>query len=431
MFRLKSPLYAQIELTSSCNLECSHCYNEERFVGEIINKPKKEDIPTERFLEIAQELARNDVFAVTLTGGEPLTTKDRLYETAQVLAQENLEVTLNSNLTLLNEDDVKKLIDSGITGVMTSLFSYDPETHDKIAGIKGAHKRTLKGLDLLIGNIPFTTVNMVVSQNNKDHVYETGNFLSSLGITSLSSSQAVPSNSGGLKHLEHALIRDDAIAYLEDLHKVRQETGMPVKLTNPLPYCLVWEDKPHLRYLLETSTCTGGRTIIQISPEGEVKPCPMVDVSYGNILEEGLEEVWGKMGDWSDNNYVPNECEPCDLTEICRGSCRAEAQRMNGSLDAQNPFSVKPVKMDETNKSSLEVGMKFGTARNIKARKEGDLYVLFADYQYMVTSERTAKFISAIGSNGGIMVDNCLVDNSVTCGIIENAYESGILRRII
>ena len=430
MFRLRSPLYAQIELTSSCNLGCSHCYNEERFLEGRLIKPIRENLPTENFPAIARELVRNDVFATTLTGGEPLKTRDRLYQTAEVLAQENLDVTLNSNLTLLTEDDAQRLTDSGITGIMTSLFSNNPKTHDRITGIKGSHRRTLRGLGLLAKqNIP-VAVNMVVSQHNRDHVYDTGIFVNSLGADSFQSAQAIPSNSGGLKHLEHSLTMENLLQYLEELHRVRQDTGMFVKLTNPIPYCLVWNDKPYLRYLAETSTCTGGRTIIQVSPEGEVKPCPMVDVSYGNILEEGLDVVWERMGEWSKDRYVPNECKPCDLTEICRGSCRAEAQRMMGSLDSQSPFSTEPITGSSTVIPSLPKGTELIPLQELKAREEyPGLYTLFTRDRYLVVPEVSARFISAIKRKGSLTIDEQVTGNPEVLKLVTSAYNAGILRK--
>ena len=106
------------------------------------------------------------------------------------------------------------------------------------------------------------------------------------------------------------------------------------------------ESHPHLRYIVESASCTAGRSIIQIDPEGNVKLCPMVSNSYGNILDEGLDVVWQRMGEWSEDKYVPETCKPCDLVEICRGACRAEAERISGSLNSKHPYSVKPVKSE-------------------------------------------------------------------------------------
>jgi len=429
MFRLRSPLYAQIELTSTCNLGCAHCYNEPRFSENgLLQRVKREQVPTENFRRIAEALVRNDVFAVTLTGGEPFMERDRLYEALEALKDKNLDLTINSNLTMATEEDMQRLKDYGVSGIMTSVFSYDPQTHDRITGSKESHKRTLRGIELAKKHKLFTTANTVVSQHNKSHVYQTGIFANSLGIDSFSSAQAIPSNSGGAVHLAHALTEEDIINYLEALHKVREETGMFVKLTNPLPYCSAWQ-KPHLRHLLESSTCTGGRTIIQVDPFGEVKACPMVEESYGNILEEELSEIWDRMQDW-DSGHIPDSCSPCDLVDICRGGCRAEAERMAGSLDSKSAYATSPVNAEKTPKV-LTPGTVMVLPKDIKARKEEEgLYVLFSNYRYMVADENTARFISAVSSNGGrITLDERMMHNQAFLSVRQRGYNSGLLRR--
>ena len=126
--RLRSPLYAQMELTFACNLACSHCYNEPRFLNENgliqLNRVKVEKTGTERFVEIAEELARHDVFAVTLTGGEVFTVRDRLYQALETLAKNDIDVNINSNLTLANEDDARRLRDLGAGGINKFFFFF-------------------------------------------------------------------------------------------------------------------------------------------------------------------------------------------------------------------------------------------------------------------------------------------------------------------
>jgi MoaA/NifB/PqqE/SkfB family radical SAM enzyme len=172
--KLKAPLYAQIELTYACNLGCFHCYNEPRFSEDNgtlkLNRVKVEDVPTERFTEIAETLAENDVFAATLTGGEVFTVRDRLFPAIETLTRHDLETTVNSNLTLLKEDDAKRLRDLQIGGVMTSLASFNPDIHNKIMNKERAHQKTIRGIELLQKQGIYVTANMVVSQNNKNDV---------------------------------------------------------------------------------------------------------------------------------------------------------------------------------------------------------------------------------------------------------------------
>lgn len=432
--KLRSPLYAQIELTFACNLACAHCYNEPRFSSKDglvkLRVVKKEPTQSERFIEIAEELAKHDVFSVTLTGGEPFTVRDRLYPTLEALRRNGIHVGINSNLTLVTEDDARKLRDYEDVGIMTSLASYERETHDKIMGKESAHERTLRGIQLMLKNDVVVSTNMVVSRHNVHQVYDTGMFCFNLGMNHFQTGQAVPSSSGGQMHLDHALTLDQVLDYLEQMHQVREETGMHVRLTNPLPYCSVWETKPHLRYLVESSTCTAGRSVIQIGPNGEVKPCPMIAKSYGNILDEGLDKVWERMTGWSEDKYVPETCKPCDLVEICRGACRAEAERMIGSLDSKHPYSVSPVKLADTEVPyNLRVGSRITASGKLKARHERDnVYVLFTSNCYLVASRDAARFISAVESRGGLTIDDELANDQNAARVISEAVDSGILR---
>ena len=432
--RLRSPLYAQIELTFACNLACAHCYNEPRFSNSDgivkLRTVKKERTSAERFVEIAEELARHDVFSITLTGGEPFTVRDRLYAALEALKRNGLHVGINSNLTLVNEDDARRLSEYGDVGIMTSIASHDAETHDKIMGKESSHERTLRNIRLIQEHDVLVSANMVVSKHNTHQVYDTGIFCHSLGMNHFQTGQAVPSSSGGQMHLDHALTLDQVLDYLEQMHKVRKETGMHVRLTNPLPYCSVWESHPHLRYLVESSTCTAGRSIIQVSPNGEVKPCPMIANSYGNILDEGLDVVWNRMTEWSEDKYVPETCKPCDLVKICRGACRAEAERIVGALESKHPYSVKPVKLEESEELSydLKPGTRIRTEQGLKARRERDnVYVLFASNRYLVATEPVARFISAVKTKGGITVDQELARDREAINVISKGLDSGIL----
>lgn len=74
---LKVPLYAQLEITDLCNHKCIHCYHLD---SELNNRPI-EVINDKTVLECAQRLVDNNIFEVSITGGEPFIKKKIVSET--------------------------------------------------------------------------------------------------------------------------------------------------------------------------------------------------------------------------------------------------------------------------------------------------------------------------------------------------------------
>src|SRR3989338_1263913 len=103
----KAPLYAQVELTYSCNLACPHCLNDARYG--CSGDTKTQVVPQEKlevllFKQVVERLREWGVFHITLTGGEPLTVRDRLFEALRATQRFGIETDMNSNLCLMDDD---------------------------------------------------------------------------------------------------------------------------------------------------------------------------------------------------------------------------------------------------------------------------------------------------------------------------------------
>ena len=66
LFNKKSPFYGSADITNVCNLHCKHCYW-------WLNRKENEDLTLEEWKKVIDEkFKKNNVFMVTLVGGEPL-----------------------------------------------------------------------------------------------------------------------------------------------------------------------------------------------------------------------------------------------------------------------------------------------------------------------------------------------------------------------
>ncbi|MEM1033128.1 MAG: radical SAM protein [Myxococcota bacterium] len=160
----EAPAYlrsVKIKLTARCNLKCKMCrYGR----GE-----KPPELATERWLTIIDELAALGCRKIHWSGGEVMMRRDLEVLMARARAR-RMKVTLTSNLTLLTKDRAKAIMKLRPSGLSTSLDGARAKTHDRVRGIEGSHKRTLRALRRLEryrrDHRPRTRINFVMMREN-------------------------------------------------------------------------------------------------------------------------------------------------------------------------------------------------------------------------------------------------------------------------
>ena len=203
---LDSPLSVHLELTSSCNHKCRHCYNFWRPVENIPSKLLTRSLAS----IIIEQLCNNGVFHVTLTGGEPLSNFNVLLFTMKELTKKNISFSLNSNASLLTRKKAVAMREAGLKTILISLLSYNKKTQDFITTRFGSHERTIRGIKIAKANDLKVAVNMVVSKTNLSHVMDTGFFARNLGASSFSATRVMPPRyETGLVDPEFLLTVDD------------------------------------------------------------------------------------------------------------------------------------------------------------------------------------------------------------------------------
>jgi radical SAM protein with 4Fe4S-binding SPASM domain len=372
---LKSPVTAQMALTYGCNNLCRYCYNSTRGLE---NQDKGMSI--ENSMKIAKQIVDNEIFEVVLTGGEPLLRRDLLYPLAEYFSQNKTDVKMNSNLVLITYDDTQKIKDSGILSVFGSLSSFDEATYNHITQTKN-HSKAIKGLETLVqAGIP-TGVNMVVTDLNKNQVYETGEFLHKLGIKAFC---ATPASACEYMNPELELSTKDVVKTLDALLELQNDFGMSVDVVEPIPRCIVENSQKYEQFFRRD--CAAGKMTISIDPDGDVTPCTHVSKKYGNLLRERLEEVWKRMGEWRDGSFVPKKCYPCAELDICSLGCREAGKIKEGSHNSSDPWSQEPLQKNRRIPEIhfIEENKTLKIPDKIKYRKEGRDYAIYCSNTHSV-----------------------------------------------
>jgi radical SAM protein with 4Fe4S-binding SPASM domain len=274
---------------------------------------------------LAQEIISNKVFAVNITGGEPLLVIKKIAPIIKKLSDGGVRVTMNSNLTLLTQETARLLKKCGVMSILVSIPSGNAKTCDQITGGDNSLAQIVRGISIAKKFDIRIFTNMVVSKINKNEIRETAKLVDSLGISHFAVTKASdPSENKGftseiLDHREFNQMQ-------ETLEYVGSKFGLKTNSLEANPACAYGSVKPKQGYKF----CNAGKTTCTIGFNGIVKPCNRVNISYGNIIEDGLQNCWMKMSDWRTDIWLPKACMRCRLKSICGGGCKADAIKAFG-----------------------------------------------------------------------------------------------------
>lgn len=338
MAKLHNPPMLQWELTAECNHDCVHCYNYwrkdfEKIAG--LSKSKSE----EEYIEIARKIVVLKPVAVTITGGEPLLVFDRIKSSIDLLRENHIYLTMNTNAVLLNDDICSYLKERGVH-LFISFPCAEPDICDMITNRKGSFDRIVKSLDLVNEyGLGFAT-NMVVSTKNIDYVEMTIDFLKKRYDTHYISATRVAKPINSDKSFDEWLLDHEGINRLLDISVKATKSYDNLTIGTACPYtpCSINSQEAFDLFGYQ-KICTAGKTSFGIDTDGNMKACPRDSRLYGNILTYSFEEIYERMHEWRDGSFIPDDCKDCKELLHCLGGCRVDAIPFTGKSNAMDSVS--------------------------------------------------------------------------------------------
>lgn len=314
-------------VTNTCNLSCSFCY-----INAV--KEKTIDVPLERVQLLAKEAKSVGCERVIISGGELFARKD-WFEICCAFDEQEMEVSLVTNGTLINDTRVEKLKTLHDLSILISIDGAQ-ENHDAIRGMQGAYDKTVSALELCLKSGLDVQVNATVIKTNKKDVMH-------LAILSLEYNVPIrlsllnPYNGRGINLAPDAL---DVVEILElrnfcnDLRK----RGSKIFLNLP-PLLLHPEDVIPIR----APACGWTESYCGITYDGNVTICGVAgadkSLHQGNIMEKSFVDIWQNSELFQTlRSYKTSElkgiCGRCKLSEVCGGACRLSAYKRSGDFKA-------------------------------------------------------------------------------------------------
>jgi MoaA/NifB/PqqE/SkfB family radical SAM enzyme len=255
------PLLVNMEVTHLCNAQCDFC---------DFWKTKRSGKLTD--YDYIDALRRLNPLCVTLTGGEPTINK-HLPEVVRNIksAFGFMYVGMVTHGSLLTLEKAEALWDAGIDQIAVSLNYLGPE-HDTERGIPGLYEH-------LAGLIPRMTarginvvLNTVIMQDNLGHIVPIARQARAWGAK-VSYSCYSDFKNGNDAHL----IDSD---HLDQVERVVDELlALKPRLGNIVSSAYYLRRIPgYFRDTLPHTCQAAGKWLIQLTPAGEIKPCPELPV---------------------------------------------------------------------------------------------------------------------------------------------------------
>ncbi len=333
------PAHPVWEMTAACNLHCIHCHASG-------GKPAPDELTTNEGKRLLDQLAGVREFRMmAFTGGEPLVRPDlfELLAYAQALGFTN---TMATNATLIDDAVARDLRRAGVVIAAVSLDGFDAATHDYVRGQPGSFDAALRGMRALRRAGIVLHVNITAMEYNMGQMEPLLALVEELGAGILLMYQLVPVGRG--RRIGRAALdlgaNERLIRFMAQAQRTARAVMEPVAGPQYWPFLL---QRAGIRRgpLLGLAQqvfhgCAAGRGFVYIKPNGEVWPCPFVEVNCGNVRAAPFAEIWRTAPVFRDlrerEARLRGRCGRCEYRRLC-GGCRGRAWAMTDDYLAEDP----------------------------------------------------------------------------------------------
>jgi radical SAM protein with 4Fe4S-binding SPASM domain len=328
------------EVTRRCRFNCRHC--RANAVPACAAMTEKEELTTEQCKKILTSVAQFCRPMIILTGGEPM-ERDDIYQIARYGRSLGLRMVMATCGYLINDDTIARLKEAGIQVLSFSLDGSSAETHDRFRQAEGAFDAVVDAAGIAKRAGVRFQINTTISKINIDELPGIIALAERMGAYCFNAFILVPTGRG--KNIAIEIL--DPVRYemlLNELLRLKLESDIEVRVTCGPQFSRVCKQTRAKKLLGKTSGCMGGREFGFISCRGDVQTCGFLDISAGNLVENGFD--FAKI--WHESEFLKRirttseykgDCGACEFVDVC-GGCRARAYAVTGDYMAADPICV-------------------------------------------------------------------------------------------
>lgn len=262
----RTPLEIHISLTDRCPCKCEFCSN----IGSTSDNPSLHSLE-----KIIAEGKKAGAAVIAFTGGEPGLRAD--LERIVGLCGKDLQTVLYSSGCGLNARRIRELKRAGLGKIYISIDHFKSEIHNRIRGNSGSFDMALRAIECSRDSGLYTVLQAVLHPGllESDDIERYLQFAKMLEVQEVMFLEPKPNKNNVPSFITPALkkrFRDLQITC------AREKTRPKVSTMS------FFESADFMG-------CVAGVSFLYISASGDVFPCDVVPLSFGNIHDDGLEII--------------------------------------------------------------------------------------------------------------------------------------------
>ena len=302
------PMVAHLDITWRCDLDCVHCYLDQK------NGP---ELTTAEWHAVIDQVADAGVLTVVWSGGE-VTLRPDFLELLQHAARRQLVSRIKTHGGTLDATWATHLRDNRTMQVDVSVYSLRPDVHDAFTQRPGSLAATLAGIAAVrAGGLP-VRVAVYVLPEAVEEIPQIDRYFRDMGCDVGFATSTIRDNSATTA-LDRLELAPDVL--------VRARTLIAACAPKSRPSTLAESGA--------VDPCQAGRTLAYISPDGDVWPCVNFPMPLGNLRQSGFLDIWrtsterASLRAWTNADRAT--CQSCAGSAFCT-YCPGHAYKTTGDF---------------------------------------------------------------------------------------------------
>jgi MoaA/NifB/PqqE/SkfB family radical SAM enzyme len=278
----------QLQYSYVCNMKCQHCSIHS--IQQQGIKHKRRKLTPEDVKNLADQAHEMGLARFEINGGEPFVVKeyDKIVDS---IGPDRFYINSVTNAWLLDLDRAKHLKSIGIDRIQIGLDSLNSEEHDEFRNKPGSHIRAMNAVDnCLSANLDVFVTTVVTKQ--RLYSDEFMQFIEHFNSNGVGVFMTYAKPVGSWENKFDMLVDKKDLEYAKELEKSHNIFS---HLTSGYG---------------REGGCLAIRSLVGITPYGDVMPCQYIFVSLGNIFEEPLKDIINR-----GMKLKPFKTETCPIAE--------------------------------------------------------------------------------------------------------------------